>query len=518
MLRFNHFLTLLVLAALILSACQPIQAPVAQTAPMQTKGYTPRYESAPCKYDIPEGDKVECGYLTVPEDRSHPERRLIRLYVVNFKSKSANPAPDPVILLHGGPGGPGAFMSYLWTATSTADLRAERDNIMLEHRGTNYSEPALYCPETKANVADLVGMSFAEEVEWSGAALRACAERLQKAGWNLSSYNAQEAAADVMDLRVALGYPTINVLGVSYGTLPAMQLLRYKPEGIRSIVVDSVEVPEVNWITEMITTTHHLLNNVFQACANDAACKAAYPDLETAFSKVTAQLRAKPVTVTIQDEAKNSYTITVDDLKFVQFVSDSAFVAMDYLNLPSVIYTAYQGDFQPTAKAWFDRVAGRHGETGPGSWSWSMGLYYTAECMQDGSDMTLEQARAILDKASGDPSIHDWAVTSYLTDTLAVCPAWKLTPPNPNVAVEPVTSEIPTLMLVNTFDNGLPPYLSRPAAERLPHSYFIELPAGHASVLTDCGVKIAKQFLADPAKPPDTSCTKEMKQEWVLPK
>ena len=72
-------MTLLLLVALLLSACQPIQAPPsAALAPNQ--GYTPLYEPADCKYDIPEGDHIECGYLTVPEDRSQPEGRMIRLY------------------------------------------------------------------------------------------------------------------------------------------------------------------------------------------------------------------------------------------------------------------------------------------------------------------------------------------------------------------------------------------------------------------------------------------------------
>lgn len=517
MVRPNRLFTILVLVALVFSACQPIQAPASSAEPAQAKGYTPRYEPAECKYEVPEGDQIECGYLTVPEDRSQPEGRMIRLYVVNFKSKSENPAPDPVILLHGGPGGPGAFMSYLWTATPTAELRADRDNIMLEHRGTNFSEPAFYCPEMTTNVADLVGLSFVEEVNWSGDAIRACATRLQQEGWNLSKYSALETAADVMDLQVAMGYDTVNVMGVSYGTLPAMQLMRYHPEGIRSIVVDSVEVPEVNWITEMVTTTNHLLNNIFTACAADDACNTAYPDLETIFYQIVAQLRAQPVVVTIQDEAGQSYEVTVDDLKFIQFVEDSTFVAMDFLQVPSVIYTAYQGDFQPTAQAWLGRVAGRHGETGPGTWSSVMGLYYTAECLQDGTDMTLAEARAIVDSAGGDPSIHDWVVAAYITDTLALCSDWQLTPPDPNVAIEPVTSEIPTLMLVNTFDTGLPPYQSRPAADRLPNSYFIELPAGHASVLTTCGVALAKQFLTDPTQAPDTSCIDEMTPSWVLP-
>ena len=72
-------------------------------------------------------------------------------------------------------------------------------------------------------------------------------------------------------------------------------------------------------------------------------------------------------------------------------------------------------------------------------------------------------------------------------------------------------------MLVNKFDTGLPAYLSRPATERLPNSFFIELPAGHGSVLTPCGQQLMTQFLTDPTQAPDASCIDEMTMDWVLP-
>ena len=48
---------------------------------------------------------AECGYLTVPEDRSKPDGRMIRIFVVRFPALSATPKPDPIVVLSGGPGG-----------------------------------------------------------------------------------------------------------------------------------------------------------------------------------------------------------------------------------------------------------------------------------------------------------------------------------------------------------------------------------------------------------------------------
>lgn len=55
---------------------------------------------------VVEGRALHCGYLTVPEDHSRPQGPTIRLAVAIFKASYTNPAPDPVVYLEGGPGGP----------------------------------------------------------------------------------------------------------------------------------------------------------------------------------------------------------------------------------------------------------------------------------------------------------------------------------------------------------------------------------------------------------------------------
>jgi len=57
---------------------------------------------------------------------------------------------------------------------------------------------------------------------------------------DLSAYNSTESAADFVDLRKALGIAAWNVYGTSYGSYLAQTLVRDHPEGIRSVVLDSV--------------------------------------------------------------------------------------------------------------------------------------------------------------------------------------------------------------------------------------------------------------------------------------
>src|SRR5947207_12821872 len=70
---------------------------------------TPRFEPTACHFKlgagIVAGRDVRCGFVVVPEDRSVPHGRTIRLAVAIFKSPRPHPAPDPVGCLQGGPGG-----------------------------------------------------------------------------------------------------------------------------------------------------------------------------------------------------------------------------------------------------------------------------------------------------------------------------------------------------------------------------------------------------------------------------
>ncbi|MCE7985206.1 MAG: alpha/beta fold hydrolase [Caldilinea sp. CFX5] len=518
MYRFNRLLTIFVLAALIFSACQPIQAPAPSAPPAEAKGYTPRYESAACKYPIPEGDKVECGYLTVPEDRSKPDGPMIRLYVVNFKSKSDNPKPDPLFVVHGGPAASSDIIVWLWTSDPVGStFRAERDNIYLEYRGSNFSEPAFYCPEMEADVADLASMSFRQEVEWSAAAVQACAERLSKEGHNLSAYNPLAAAADLADLRIALGYDQVNVYGVSYGTVLSMLLLQHYPAGLRSVILDSVGPPDVNWIDAQLQVVQGAFATLFQACAANTACNAAYPDLEGAFYTVLAKLRASPVPVTIQDEAGASYAVMIDDQMFVSYVREGMFIGDGAATMPAGIYAAYNGDFTPVGQAWLGYLSGRHGSAGPGTGAWSLGTYYTMMCTHYGSFTDMKHARAVYDELGGDPSVHDWSVTYILTDTLAACASWNVTPPAPNIWAQKVTSDRPVLMLVGSFDSDSAPFLSEAYQDAFANGHYYALPYGHALLFSPCGLEMMAQFLADPAHAPDSSCKDTMAMTWKLP-
>ena len=234
----------------------------------------PYFEPSVCMIDLPSGyeieKRVECGYLVVPETHSQPQGKTIRLAVVILKSISSNPRPDPLIMMQGGPGG-STIYTYAERLLSGSRLLADRDIILFDQRGTLYSQPALTCPE----IFDLTiqtlnqNLSTEESLRLYEKATLACRERLSASGINLSAYNSFENAADVADLRNALNYPEVNLYGVSYGTLLALHVMRFHPQGIRSVILDGVVPPQVNFLLEAPHTQDQAFTHLFEACAKD---------------------------------------------------------------------------------------------------------------------------------------------------------------------------------------------------------------------------------------------------------
>ena len=249
--------------------------------------FIPRFIPAPCPFipaaDQAEGSTINCGFVAVPENRTRPHRRLIQLAVAIFKAPQA-PTRPPLLFLGGGPGsfvlddfGPRVSGSL------ARDLTAGRDFVMFDQRGVGFSEPALDCPELQ----DLKYRAIeshptrAQEDDDEVEAAFACRDRLLGSGIELAAYNTAASAADVNDIRRALGYGQIDVWGLSYGTRLALAVERDFPEIVHSLVLDSALPPSVNQLVDRAANAERAFRVLFDGCAADVACASAYPDLET---------------------------------------------------------------------------------------------------------------------------------------------------------------------------------------------------------------------------------------------
>jgi pimeloyl-ACP methyl ester carboxylesterase len=248
-------------------------------------GQVPEYETVDCRFTIPQGTEVECGCMAVPEDRSQPDGNQVKIQFAIFKSTSSNPEPDPIVYLAGGPGEHALEAVSLTFDQRFAPLTANRDLIVFDQRGTGYSEPALNCPELIELSYEVLDQDLGNEevLELENEATRACYERLIEQNINLSLYNSVESAADLNDLRLALGYEEWNLFGVSYGTRLALTAMRDYPDGIRSVILNSTVPLQADLYSEVPASFDRALNVLFDSCADNPVADNAYPDLETVF-------------------------------------------------------------------------------------------------------------------------------------------------------------------------------------------------------------------------------------------
>ena len=195
-------------------------------------GQVPRFEPAPCPKlaGAEELAKASCGYLVVPENRSRPNGRTIRLMVAKYPARSPEKRPDPVVYLAGGPGDIAPLEVNGFIA---ADFIRDRDIVVMSQRGTMFSEPALTCAATDDFDRELLGLRFYSEATERAhlAATEACQRELAATGADLSAYNSTESAADFADLRKVLGYCRMECLRDFIRLLPGADADARPPRG-----------------------------------------------------------------------------------------------------------------------------------------------------------------------------------------------------------------------------------------------------------------------------------------------
>jgi pimeloyl-ACP methyl ester carboxylesterase len=492
-----RFLAFSVLLAVLAAFFVPV-VPVA-AAPLIQR--TAAFEPGECTFDLPPGvqagQDVECGTLTVPARHAEPSGPTIRLAVAIVKSTGSNPAPAPLVMLQGGPGGStiDTYSQLLFLPQGQRLLR-EHDVVLFDQRGTLYSQPALTCePEERSLIERTIEQDLSDEEgeRLSQEALLACRARLLEAGGDLSAFDSLENAADVEALRMALGYEQINLYGVSYGSLLALHVMREHPQGLRSVILDAVVPTQTNFIPEVPRSQDRAFGELFRACAEDPDCNAAFPDLEQRTFALADRLDQTPARVPVTDpESGTTYQMVMDGDTFLSFVFQLLYASNILPGIPLMIERTEAGDhtfLSGVAPLFiFDRTI-------------ASGMYYSVICAED-ADFTPGE----VDLSGVRPRFAEGAERD-LRSFEELCIQWQVEQ-LPDSVDAPVTSDIPTLVLNGRFDPITPPAFGQAASETLANSYvFIFGNTGHGAMLADpCPTGIALEFLANPRQRPDDSC------------
>jgi pimeloyl-ACP methyl ester carboxylesterase len=459
---------------------------------------TPQYEATDCPAEARLPAAFHCGYVTVPADR-RPDVEVdsgnLRLMVAVYHAEKST-QPDPLIYLNGGPGGSSVILGR--GIMRVFGNFTDRDIVLFDQRGTGYSEPDMTCPEILDAYYDGMDKDLSRDDMDAASieATRACHDRMVADGINPAFFNSTASAADVQDIRKALGYDQINLYGVSYGTRLALTIMRDHPEGVRSVILDSVYPPNVDGYMDGVSKVQGIFDQVFAACAASEICNTKYPDLKKVFYEVVDQLNAQPVTVKLPP-----HTLHVDGYLLIQGLYSWLYNAAMIPNVPSLIYQLRDGNSSGLSQ--FSRLLLPAIPSG-------VGMGYAVQCHEEYPFTAASRLEDIL--TSLQPVMQD-VMRRDMVANEKICDLWNSGAPD-SIENDAVQSDIPTLVLAGEFDPITPISYAQLAASTLSHSYQIELPVtGHGvleSNVGSCVVVATQAFLNDPAQTPPATCPAAM--------
>ena len=171
--------------------------------------------------------------------------------------KSPNPKHEPILFLHGGPGGRSVIDRHIWL-TPRSKLLSTHDLILVDQKGSGESSPSLDCWEVDQGL--------------NKDSISACKNRLSSDGINFSSYQVKGIAEDIAQLRVSLGIKKWNLYGVSFGSRIALELLSIDGDAVNSAVLDSPLPPHVPAYDSLPSGSERAINLALDNCQKIGEC------------------------------------------------------------------------------------------------------------------------------------------------------------------------------------------------------------------------------------------------------
>lgn len=442
--------------------------------------------------DTMTGEDVLYGLYPVHEDRAEGAGRKIALEVLILPARSDEVEPDPIFFLAGGPGvsalmNRGFFMGTPW--------REHRDVVFISQRGTGGSM-RLDC-DLPGSADDLAG--YLEPV-FDTEALGDCLRELELEA-DLRMYSTPIAMDDLNEIRAALGYEQINLVGGSYGTRAALIYMRRHPETVRCAVLNGVAPLKFTNPLYHAAAAQQALEKIFAECAADPVCAGAFGDLEKKLETVLARLEAEPAAVTLtHPETGEPIAATLSREGFAEGLRIMMY--RDSRRVPLLVQGAYEGALGPFAQAALESERGIRDAI-------AFGMLMCVTCSEDVARIDPEMVGPLTEGT--------FAGAGRVQRQMAACEAWPKSQ-LPERFAEPVRVDVPTLIISGTLDPVTPPMWGDLLAAQLPRSRHVIVPGAHG-VRGGCIDGVVQQFLdAGDVKHLDLSCVEEMQLgPFVMP-
>jgi pimeloyl-ACP methyl ester carboxylesterase len=406
---------------------------------------------------------ARCAMLHVPEDPDAPDGRWIPLRIVILPAEAEPKAPDAMFTFAGGPGQAATEVAGAYAQTM-AGVRRTRDVVIVDQRGTGASNP-LRCEFEDPQDRTQLLLTW----QFPAGELERCRDELMQHA-DLRLYYSWIAAGDVDRVRDWLGYPEIDLYGGSYGTRMAQTYLARFPERARTVTLRAVEPPGGILPLDNPRDAQAALELVFEECRADADCASAFRDLPGDLAAVAGALEETPGAVRVRDPVTgDSVSITVTPSVFAGGLRR---LLMDGEAIPSVpfaVHAAAAGDFSGLAPG----IAATLGV----SRALYIGMALSVGCPEDAARLSA----ADLDGATAGTFMGAGPARGFLD----ACSRWP-SATVPEAFYEPVTADVPVLLLSGRYDPTTPSSGAQRVADGLPKAYHLVMPGISHSPFPPC--------------------------------
>ena len=424
-----------------------------------------------------------CATLSVPLDYEDPDGTLLDLFVARIPALTAEPAPDPLVLINGGPGGSSVDL-YLQTRSAFEAIRRERDIILLDQRGTGRSLLGLDCA---------LDESFALETATPDEVRAAVATCIAAFPNDPRFFTTSVAVRDLDRLRETLGAESWNLYGVSYGTRVGQHYLRRYGERVRTLILDGVVPAELPLGPDIARDAQRALDAIFARCAASPPCAARFADAPGQFAALRARFAAESIEVVVNDPLSGApESVTLGEGELLGVVRLMSYNDATAALLPLLVEQAWLGNFGPLAAQAELQIQALAESLG-------FAMHNSVVCTED--------APWFPDDLGPDANLP-YLGTMVVDGLRAICGAW------PAGVIDddfhrPVVSDRPVLLLSGEQDPVTPPAnAERVLASGLTNArHIVGRAQGHGLAVVGCVPELIADFVetADPDAP-DASC------------
>jgi pimeloyl-ACP methyl ester carboxylesterase len=410
-------------------------------------------------------DRLNCGFVTVPENPNKPDGKQFQVhYVVLPAVKNVN-HEEALLAIAGGPG-QSAIDNAAGFDAMLSKVRQQRDILLIDQRGTGRSN-LLTCDEGAQSP-----LSFDDDNADTLAETQKC---LAKIDADVTQYGSLNAIKDFEAVRQHLGYKKLHVYGISYGTRMAQLYMRLYPAHLATVTLDGI-VPMQQSVLEIGASIDRGFDLLFKDCQETTACHAQFPELKAEFDQVAASLAKAPVMENVYDPVTGEKTmLTMTRGKFYGSIRMALYQANVRALVPHAIHQAAKHNFQP--------ILGLYSLTIDNA-GMAMGMHASVVCGEDMHRIT---------PAMREQTQHSFMGKTMLEGLEATCEVWKV-PAVDDSFSEPISSDIPTLLLSGEIDPATPPSWGELAMEKLTNAkHFVAPYATHGVAYQSC----ANNLIAD---------------------